>query len=202
MKSPTQFIVKPFNDKRYVNEKEIGGVNFITNTSEENHKASTRYGVVVAVPLNYTGEIKKGDILLVHHNVFKFYNDMYGRRKSGKSYFMDNLFFIDEDQFFLYNQDGVWHTYDRYCFVKPIKTKESTIIKNTRYEPLIGLMKYPNEYLKSKGINEGDLVAFKPDGEYEFEVDGETLYRMYDHQITLKLNGNKTTQTEDNTSRI
>jgi hypothetical protein len=202
MKSPNQFIVKPFDGKRYVNTKEIGGIDFITNTSEENHKASTRYAVVVSTPLNYDGPIHKGDILLVHHNVFKFYNDIYGRRKSGKSFFMDDLFFVDEEQFFLYNQEGIWHTYDRYCFVKPIPTKESILIKNTQYEPLVGIMKYPNDYLKSQGIKEGDLVAFKPDGEYEFEIDGETLYRMYDHQVTIKLNGNETTKTKDNSSGL
>jgi hypothetical protein len=48
-------------------------------------------------------------------------------------------------------------------------------------------MKYPNEYLLSKGINEGDIVCFRPDSEYEFMVEDETLYRMFDHQITVKL---------------
>ena len=41
----------------------------------------------VATPLGYDGEIVVGDLLLVHHNVFKFYNDMKGRQKSGKSFF-------------------------------------------------------------------------------------------------------------------
>ena len=41
--------------------------------------------------------------------------------------------------------------------------------------------------VKTQGINEGDLVAFRPDTEYEFLIDGEKLYRMYDHQITLSL---------------
>jgi hypothetical protein len=36
----------------------------------------------------------KGDTLLVHHNVFKFYNDIKGVERSGRSYFMDDLFFI------------------------------------------------------------------------------------------------------------
>ena len=79
MRSPFYFIVKPLDDKRYTNTKNIEGVEFVTNTSEENHKASNRQGVVVAVPLGYNGPIKIGDILLVHHNVFKFYNDMKGR---------------------------------------------------------------------------------------------------------------------------
>ena len=51
----------------------------------------------------------------------------------------------------------------------------------------MAIMKYPNEYLISKGVNAGDMVCFAPDTEYEFEVDGEKLYRMYDNQITIKL---------------
>ena len=49
------------------------------------------------------------------------------------------------------------------------------------------LIKYPNENLIKQGVNKGDLISFKPDSEYEFEVDGEKLYRMFDHQITMIL---------------
>jgi hypothetical protein len=94
---------------------------------------------------------------------------------------------IDEDQFFLYKQDGKWHTYDRYCFVKPIPATESYIKKPFTNEPLMGEMVYPNAYLIEQGVRQGDKVCFKPDSEYEFEVDGEKLYRMYDHQITIVL---------------
>ena len=186
MKSPSQFIVEPLNGKRYVNSKKIADIDFIINTSEENHLSSTRYAVVVKTPFTYQGPIEEGDILIVHHNVFKYYNDMYGRRQSGKSYFMDNLFFIDDEQYYLYHHNGKWHPHDRYCFVKPLKTQESVIYKNIEHEPLMGIMKYPNTYLKTQGINEGDLVAFRPDTEYEFLIDGEKLYRMYDHQIAIK----------------
>ena len=51
----------------------------------------------------------------------------------------------------------------------------------------MGLVKYSNEYLISKGVNNGDKVSFKPESEYEFMVDGEKLYRMFDHQITLAI---------------
>jgi len=100
MKSPFSFIVKPLNNRRYDNIKTYGNMDFITSTSEEDFKSSNRYAEVVSLPINYSGEIVIGDLLLVHHNVFKFYNDMYGRRKSGKSYFKENLFFVDPDQFF------------------------------------------------------------------------------------------------------
>ena len=112
---------------------------------------------------------------------------MKGRRRSGKSFFKDDLFFIDTDQFFMYKNQGQWHCHDRYCFVKPLKKQESYIFKRGQEEPLMGVMKYPNEYLLSQGVGSGTFISFKPDSEYEFTVDGEKLYRMFDHQITLAL---------------
>ena len=188
MKSLTQFIVKPMNGSRYNNIKNIAGIDFIVNTSEEEAKFSNRYAEVIETPLGYNGPIKNGDTLIVHHNAFKFYNDVRGKRRSGKSFFRDDLFLIDEEQFFLYKSDGKWNAYDRYCFIKPIPATESYIKKPFSLEPLMGVMVYPNEYLKSKGVNEGDTVCFAPNGEYEFDIDGEKLYRMYDHFVTLKLN--------------
>jgi hypothetical protein len=187
MKSPFYFIAKPVNGKRYDNTKEIGGIELIVSTSEEDHKFSNRYAEVLETPLGYEGPIAIGDILLVHHNAFKFYNDMKGRQKSGKSFFKDDKFFIEPDQFYLYKNNGQWFTHDRYCFVKPIPATESYIVKPFSEEPLMGVIKYSNEYLKSQGVNSGDRVCFAPDSEYEFTVDGEKLYRMYDHQITIKL---------------
>jgi len=187
MRSPFYFIVKPLDDKRHTNTKDIDGMDFITSTSEENHMASNRQGVVVATPLGYDGEIEVGDLLLVHHNVFKFYNDMKGRQKSGKSFFKDDLFFIEDDQFFMYKHNDQWVCHDRYCFVKPVPVEESFIMKLGKEEPLIGIMKYPNKYLSSQGVNSGDRISFKPNSEYEFTVDDEKLYRMFDHQITMKL---------------
>jgi hypothetical protein len=87
----------------------------------------------------------------------------------------------------MYKKGTTWHAYDRYCFVKPIPTTESYIKKPFSEEPLMGQMVYPNEYLLSQGIKKDDFVCFTPDSEYEFTVDGQKLYRMYDHQITMKI---------------
>jgi hypothetical protein len=187
MKSPFYFIAKPINGKRYDNTKDIGGIEFIVSTSEEDHKFSNRYAEVVELPIGYVGPISIGDTLLVHHNAFKYYNDMKGRQKSGKSFFKDDLFFIETDQFFMYKKGSTWNAYDRYCFVKPIPVTESYIKKPFSEEPLMGEMVYPNEYLKSRGVKSGDKVCFTPDSEYEFNVDGQKLFRMYEHQITMKL---------------
>lgn len=185
MKSPFYFIAKPMKGKRYDNTKEIGGLELILSTSEEDHMFSNRYAEVVEVPLGYTGPIVKGDTLLVHHNVFKFYNDIKGNRRSGKSFFMDDLFFIEADQFFMYKHEGEWVSYDRYCFVKPLAARDSYIKKPLSEEPLMGIMMYPNEYLLSQGVTRGTTVGFRPNSEYEFNVDGEKMYRIFDHQITL-----------------
>lgn len=187
MKSPFYFIAKPMKGKRYDNTKEIGGIELIVSTSEEDHKFSNRFAEVVETPLGYKGPITIGDTLLVHHNVFKFYNDMRGRQKSGKSFFRDDIFFIEHDQFYMYKHDDVWHAYDRYCFVRPIPAIETYIKKPFTEEPLMGQMVYPNEYLIRQGVKPGDYVCFKPDSEYEFIVDGEKMYRMFDHQITIIL---------------
>lgn len=187
MQSPFYFIVKPIEGKRYNNTKEVGGIELIVSTSEEDFRFSNRMAEVIELPIDYSGPITIGDTLLVHHNVFKFYNDMRGRRKSGKSFFKEDLFFIEPDQFFMFHNGEEWMSHDRYCFIMPIPAIDTYISKPLSEEPLMGQMKYPNEYLISKGIKSGDIVCFKPDSEYEFEVDGEKLYRMYDHQITIKL---------------
>jgi hypothetical protein len=187
MRSPFNFIAKPINGKRYDNTKEIGGVELIVSTSQEDHKFSNRYAEVVELPLEYNGPVAVGDTLLVHHNVFKFYNDMRGNQKSGRSFFKDDLFFIEPDQFFMYKRGSTWNAYDKYCFIKPIDAIDSYVKKPFTDEPLMGIVKYSNEYLMSKGIFSNDKVCFQPDSEYEFIVDGEKLYRMFDHQITIKL---------------
>jgi hypothetical protein len=187
MKSLTSFIVKPIEGKRYSNTRDIGGQELIVNTSEEDFKFANRYAEVVSTPLKYKGPIEPGDILLVHHNVFKFYNDMKGRRRSGKSHFRDDLFFVDTEQFYLYKKNDKWESHDRFCFVKPIPSIDSYIKKPFTEEPLVGIMVYPNDTLRSQGIQAGDMVCFKPDSEYEFEVDGKKLYRMFDHQIVILL---------------
>jgi hypothetical protein len=187
MKSPFNFIVRPLNGKRYDNTKEIAGIELTVSTSEEDHMFSNRYAEVVETPIGYDGDIVIGDTLLVHHNVFKYYNDMKGKQRSGRSFFKDDLFFVDNEQFFMYKNKNGWNAHDRYCFVKPIKREESILFKNTIEEPLVGIMKYPNEYLKSQGISPGKKVMFTPESEYEFTVDDEKLYRIYDHQITMTL---------------
>ena len=45
-------------------------------------------------------------------------------------------------------------------------------------------MKYLDKSLRM--IEEGDLVGFTPDSEYEFIIDGEKLYRVFTQEISIK----------------
>ncbi len=188
MRSPYQFIVRPIKGKRYDNTKDIGDVEFIISSSQEDHTVSNRFAEVVSTPLAYKGPIKKGDTLLVHHNVFKFFYNMYGVQKSGKSYFKEDLFFIDPDQFFLFNDGKQWHAHGKYCFVKPVENKEEFFLfTGVKEEPLVGTIKYINQELIDKGLKVGDQIGFQPDSEYEFTVEDEKLYRMFTNNITMLL---------------
>jgi co-chaperonin GroES (HSP10) len=51
----------------------------------------------------------------------------------------------------------------------------------------MGEMVIINDNLKSSGVSVGDKVSYKPFQEYEFIIDGEKMYRMYDHSITMVL---------------
>ena len=187
MRSPYSFIVTPVNDRRYDNLKEISGMQFVTSVSEEDHTASNRFAIVVETPINYKGPITKGDTLLVHHNVFKFYNDMQGRRKSGRSHLKDNLFLVDPDQFFMYKKKDKWKAWGKYCFIKPAPPQESYIFKSSKEEPLFGTIKYINQQLLDLGVKEGDSISYVPESDYPFTVEGEKLYRMFTNNITMTL---------------
>ena len=189
MRSPYDFIVKPVDGRRYANSKDIGGVEVYTSVSDEDHTSANRFGEVIALPLDYDGPIEIGYVLLVHHNVFKFYNDMQGEQKSGRSYFRDGLFFIDDMQYYMYNDGESWHTVGKYSFVTPIETvhEEGKLRLNVAEVQLQGVMLHPSYYMLSMGVNIGDTVTYYPGMNYEFIVEDERMYRLMDRHITVKL---------------
>ena len=194
MKPPFQFLVKPVGGVRYSHTKKIGDKDFIVSSSQEDHRSTNRFAEVLEVPYTYKGEIKKGDTLLVHHNVFRKYYDIKGREKSGPSFFMDNLFLIDFDQFFLYKSNincarcnNTWKAPNPYCFVAPVKNKDTYNFNNSVEHELVGEIRYPNKEMIDMVLKTGDIVSFQPESEYEFNVEGEKIYRMFTKNICILL---------------
>ncbi len=187
MQSPYNFIIKPVGGRRYDNIKE----GLIVSTSQEDHTVTNRFGIVENVPMGYNGSIHIGDTLLVHHNVFRKYYDMKGRERSGPSYVKDDLYVVYWDQFFLYKSKGRWLSHNPYCFIRPLENTAMHYANFNAEAPselfLVGEIAYINDELIKLGLKVGDKISFSPESEYEFEIDGEKLYRMFTKNICVKL---------------
>ena len=188
MKSPYCFIATPKDGVRYDNMSKYGDGNLIKSTSQEDHLSTNRHAIVKALPINYNGDIKVGDTIIVHHNVFRKYYDMKGKEQSGPCHFKDNIYIIEPDQIYLYGKEGDWKAHQAYCFVKPVQKKQNILLSLKTEEELVGELVYINKYLAALGLKKGDNVLFLPDSEYEFNIDGDKLYRMRNKNITVKLN--------------
>ena len=110
---------------------------------------------------------------------------------------MDDLYFCDLDQIYLYKNTGKWKAFGDRCFIKPIKNKD--YLNVAKEQRLIGILKYGNSSLEALKINEGDLVGYTPYGEFDFVIDGQRLYCMKSNDIVIKY-GHKGNETEYNPS--
>ena len=93
MNSLYDFIVKPYGG-RYDNSIKVCDKELVLNTKIETFKAVNNIAEVVAVPLAVRTNIKVGDKVIIHHNVFRVFYDMKGRKKNSRSLFKDNTFFL------------------------------------------------------------------------------------------------------------
>ncbi len=177
------FIVKPVGS-RYENSVEIDGKELILNTKIESFKSVNNTAIVVAIPLAYKTDIKIGDTIIIHHNVFRRFYDMKGKQKNSRAYFKEDLYFCSLDQIYLYKTDTEWKSFGDRCFVKPLKNTDH--LKLDKEQRLIGILKYGNDSLNALKINPGDLVGYTPFGEYEFIIDGQRLYCMKSNDIVIK----------------
>jgi hypothetical protein len=183
MKSIFSFIIKPVGE-RYENTKKIGDKELILNTKIESFKSVNNIAEVVETPIAFKTDIKVGDKIIIHHNVFRRFYDMKGKQKNSRSYYQEDLYFVEQDQIYLYGDYGNWKTYGDRCFIKPIKNIDQ--FKIQKEQKHIGILKYGNSSLEALKINPGDLVGFKPYGEYDFIIDDERLYCMKSNDIVIK----------------
>lgn len=177
MQSPYNFIISPLGG-RYITSKNIGDKVLYTTASIENAKDVNRLAVVVNVPINYNGDIKKGDLLIIHHNVFRDYYNTKGKINNSQSYLFDDLFLLNQDLIYLYNKGDGWIPNSDFCFISPLRELNKLTNKEQLVE-LQGVVKYSNIF------NKGEHIGFTSDSEYEFEIDGEILYRMTTNDICI-----------------
>ena len=174
MNSLYDFIVTPLNE-RYNNTKSISGKEVVINSNIENFKAISTLAKVISVPLAFNCEIEEGDIVHIHHNIFRRWYNVKGVERNSRSYFKDDLYFCGVDQLYLYKKNNVWNSFSDRCFVIPI---ENEIQK--------GIVKYGNRILEKKGILRKDIVSFKPHREFECVINETLLYCMKSKDIIIK----------------
>ena len=178
MRSVYNFVVKP-KGERYNNVKKVGDSELILNTEIFNHQYINREAVVVSTPIIGDTDIKPGDTVIVHHNVFRRWHNQHGKEKNSRSYFKEDIYFVNHDQLFLYKRNKNWIAPKSYCFVKPLKSIDKFDTESEKH--LQGIVKYSDG-----SVNVNELVGFTPNSEYEFIVDGERLYRVLSKFITIK----------------
>ena len=178
MKSVYNFVVTPIGE-RYNNKKKIGDSELILNTEVYNHQYVNRLAKVISTPIVGETEIKAGDEVITHFNVFRRWHDVKGKERNSRSYFNESTYFVNYDQIFLYKRDKDWLSPKGYCFVKPLKAVNKYNINIER--PSQGVVVYSDGIVKV-----GDLIGYKPRTECEFVIDGQRLYRILSNLITIK----------------
>ena len=177
MKAYKDFIVSPIGE-RYNNSKKVGDKELILNTEIFNHHYINRRAKVIATPLLFSSPINVGDEVIVHHNVFRRWNDVKGRERNSRSYWKENKYLITEDQIYLYKKKD-WKAMTGNSFIKPIQSNDKFSFNNEK--ELMGIIKYSDGT-----FDKGELVGYRPNIECEDFINGERLYRMKNKFITIK----------------
>jgi hypothetical protein len=178
MQSVFNYLVSP-KGNRTVGSKEIEGQTLLLNTDLQNHSYTNRIGTILNLPLVGNEELKEGDDIIVHHNVFRRFRDVRGNEKDSKNYLSEDVYTIQADQIYAFKRNSEWKALKGFCFVKPIK--EDKMFSVDFEKPLMGIVKLGNDEIEKES-----LVGFKPNSEYEFVIEGQRLYRVPTNSITIK----------------
>ena len=181
MQSVYNYVVEPLGE-RYNNTKKVGDKELILNTEVYNHQHVNREARVLSVPKVGDSEVQSGDIVTLHHNVFRRWHDIKGKERNSRSFLEEGKYLVTQDQIYLYKPNKLtadWACPKGYCFVQPIKDKSQLSVETEK--PLVGIVKYSDGT-----VTVGDLVGFDPVSKFEFVVDGKRMYRALSKFITIK----------------
>ena len=170
-------------DKRYNNSVDVEGSELVVNTeiTERDYHFVNRIGVIEKVSMFNNLKLQKGDQVIVHHNVFRRWYDQHGSERNSASYLNESEYAVYDDQIFAYKRNDDWVSIPGYVFVAPVEDDDRWSIETEK--PLVGELMYSNDDLD---VEIGDTVGFTPNSEYEFNIEGNKLYRILSNQITWK----------------
>lgn len=194
MESFNYIIVEVESD--YNNEKRItDDISIVVNTTIESVEHINRKAKVISAP-DFT-ILKSGDEVIIHHNICRLRNGVKGKMVNSDFWIEDKKYFVPLTEVFMYKRgDDDWKAIAPYCFVEPIKYEDNSnsLIKlidtSETHKGMIrniGFMRYSNQILNDYNINDGDLIAFSDNSEYEFIIDNKLYYKMSVKDILGKI---------------
>jgi co-chaperonin GroES (HSP10) len=188
-------------------EFEVSGHSLKINPNFNQPKWINRIGRVVSVPLHQEVEspIKKGyEVIVVHTSLLNDFYDKVGKSRS--SFLVDDkkdYFRFTPNLIVMYRESNKheWKSHLDSVFISPIKidkekkkTPKGLLLPDSIFEKekgykgnqtQQGIVAYSNNNLTKLGIYVGDEVMFKIDREYEFKINGKTLWHMENNDIIL-----------------
>lgn len=177
-----------------------------TNTTEEglvfavdnrvtNVQNIVSNGIVKEAPKLFKSILKEGDRIFFHYNIIRKTFGINDKQLPNKYEIDKNkgLYRCPLSEIFGIERDGEFQAIDPYCYIKPIKEDEYYIDKNGFYIPnesadveQFGILKYSNSELRSKAMNDGDIIAFELDSNPTYMINGERLYKIRTPRIICK----------------
>lgn len=178
MRPVYDYIIQPLGN-RYKNTKDVDGKELILNTEIFNHQFVNREAVVKSVPLHNVLNLCEGDLVIVHHSIFRRWHNVRGLEKNARGFLEENNYLAQSDQIFMYKKNDDWVCAPGYTFVKPLLS--SNKFSTEKEVPLVGIVKYSDgSFLPTQ------VIGFSPNDEYEFIIDGERLYRVMNKYINIE----------------
>lgn len=182
MKSLYQLIVTP-SGERY-NNKTHSGLILNANIDEKDFRYTNRIGLVKETPMIPT-PFKVDDQVLVHHNVFRQYWGFNTHLRTSSNDLTNGTFVVPLDSVFAYRRgDSDWIMFEHWILVEPIEAPRGAITYELKVE---ATRRGKLAYGDVDGAHIGDTVAYRPGGEYEFNIDGKKYYKMKRKDITCKI---------------
>ena len=162
----------------------------IVSDSIENVSSINRVATVLAAP-DFT-VLKEGDKVLVHHNIFREKYTPQSQKIKSDFFLEGSKYFVPLTEVFMYKRSDSWEALAPYCFVEPIKEVQDALNFDIRdnhkgYKRNTGKLVYGNPTLQEQGVNQGDIITFSKDSEFEFNIEGSLLYKMCSKDILAVL---------------
>lgn len=182
---------KPFEE--HIN---LAGFKIYLNEKFSGVEAARRIAPVLQIPMDYTGPISVGDLVLFDPSIL--YRPIYQGVRQDSMYLVDKSkqwYRIMPNLILLFKKDGGdWQGHLDNNLVEPIeeivKEKQGSIyIPNlgSKSKEKTGIVRFINSQLSALGVEVGDRIVSKDYTESVFKLEGKTYWFMQNEHVLAKI---------------